>query len=101
MPHLSQFTMPQKQNIMKANQMGSGLIIAPNKTQVGGLIGSLLASVGIPHFLGALSGKGLKGETPSIPQPPPPYYGNWPGRGTTEVNRGRRKKRTQKAGGCY
>lgn len=56
--------------------MGEGLILAPNRTQEGGLIGSMLASINILPLMGALSGKGLQVDPPRVAQPPSPYYGD-------------------------
>ena len=38
----------QKKDILKALQTGNGLVIRPTKTQSGGFLGTLLASIGIP-----------------------------------------------------
>ena len=60
-----------------------------NSEATRGFLGSLLASIGIPLALemgSKLFGKGLtvprKGEgLMTMPKPPPPFYGNWEGRG--------------------
>ena len=54
---------------------GSGVVIKPTKTQSGGFLGTLLASIGIPMILNALTGKGA-------PQMGPPPQG---GRGAPRM----------------
>ena len=61
----------QKEDILAALQSGSGVVIRPTKTQSGGRLGTLLASIGIPMVLKALTGKGA----PKIGIPPPPKSG--------------------------
>ena len=77
----------QKKDIIEALQSGSGVVIKPTKTQSGGFLGTLLASIGIPMILNALTGKGA----PKIGLPPqggrgaprmgmynpPPFIGTW------------------------
>ena len=84
----------QKKDIINAIQTGSGVHIKPTKTQTGGFLGTLLASIGVPLALEAfkkmVGGSGgvprigkppLKdgGSAPRIGiyQPPPPFYGTW------------------------
>ena len=90
----------QKDDIMKALQSGGRLIIKPTKVQSGGFLGTLLASIGIPLALKALTGgnvtgacgKGLQvppraaplGAPPKtrakglqVPRKPPPFIGTW------------------------
>ena len=94
----------QREDLMKALQSGGRLIIKPTKVQSGGFLGTLLASIGIPLALKALtgSGKGLqvpergpsfRGVPPKIrakglqvprraaplgvPLKPPPFIGSW------------------------
>ena len=97
----------QKKDILNALQTGSGVNIKPTKTQTGGFLGALLASIGIPLALKAITGSGgprigrptkqvLKVDGGAAPrlgvyQPPPPFFGTWEqvrGRG-----RGRGKKK--------
>ena len=79
-------TTKQMRDILTALQSGSGVRIKPTKTQSGGFLGTLLASIWIPLVLKALTGKGA----PQIgtPQPPrgaprmgvwqpPPFIGSW------------------------
>lgn len=49
----------QKQQIVSALQSGPGVVIKPTKTQSGGFLGTLRASIGAPLLLKALTGKGL------------------------------------------
>ena len=73
----------QKEDIMKALQSGGRLIIKPTKVQSGGFLGTLLASIGIPLALQALTGgKGLqfppKTRAKGLPSlMPPPFIGTW------------------------
>ena len=93
-------TKKQKEQIVSALHTGGQLVIKPTKTQSGGFLGSLLASIGIPLILNALTGKGLqvdrqrskrstnvyvpplsKSNNSSgglvLPMYPPPFIGNW------------------------
>ena len=95
-------TTGQKKDILKALQTGNGLVIRPTKTQSGGFLGTLLASIGVPLLLNALTGKGLQADstgsanTTSVYVPPsvtsnhnghgmitpypymsPPFFGTW------------------------
>ena len=90
----------KQKDILDALQSGSGVVIKPTKTQSGGFLGTLLASIGIPMVLKALTGRGLhvekshprrtipiyvpphmtrKGGKHGIMMPygPPPYIGSW------------------------
>ena len=94
----------QKKDILDALQSGSGVVVKPTKTQSGGFLGTLLASIGIPLVLKALTGKGA----PQIGMPPkggrgaptmgayypPPFIGSWP---KTQAGMGK-KKPTKKKG---
>ena len=66
----------QKKDILKALQTGNGLVIRPTKTQSGGFLGTLLASIGIPMLLNALTRKGLQadstGSANTVPVSVPP-----------------------------
>ena len=53
-------TKKQKEQIVSAIHTGGQLVIKPSKTQSGGFLGSLLASIGIPILVNALTGKGLQ-----------------------------------------
>ena len=90
----------QKKDILDALQSGSGVVIKPTKTQSGGFLGTLLASIGIPLVLKALTGRGA----PKIGLPPnpkggkgaprigvyqtPPFIGTW----GNQVGKGKKKK---------
>ena len=50
----------RKKDIRNALQSGGQLIIKPTRTQQGGFLGTLLASIGAPLLLNALTGKGLQ-----------------------------------------
>ena len=69
----------QKKDILDALQSGSGVIIKPTMKQSGGFLGTLLASIGIPMVLKALTGSGLHVEKSrprrSIPVYVPPTKG--------------------------
>ena len=66
----------QKQDILNALQSGSGVRIKPTKTQSGGFLGTLLASIGIPLAIDVVK-KLMGGSSPQIGLPPP-----WPKNGT-------------------
>ena len=53
-------TNKQKELIANALHTGSQLIVKPTKKQSGGFLGTLLASIGVPLLLNALTGKGLQ-----------------------------------------
>ena len=114
-------TTGQKQDIVKALQTGNGLVIRPTKTQQGGFLGTLLASIGVPLLLNALPGKGTQvdrtgspANTTTVYVPPsvtsnhnghgmynpypymsPPFFGSW----ENPVGAGVKKKTTTKKGG--
>ena len=98
----------QKKDILDALQSGSGVVIKPTKTQSGGFLGTLLASIGIPMVLKALTGRGAPqmGSPPKIRSPPkrgrgaprmgvyspPPFIGTW----DKQAGMGIKKKGNQK-----
>ena len=51
-------TSAQKKRILENLQSGGQLVIKPSKTQRGGFLGTLLASIGIPMLFNAITGKG-------------------------------------------
>ena len=53
-------TKRQKELIETALHTGGQLVVKPTKTQSGGFLGTLLASIGVPLLLNALTGKGLQ-----------------------------------------
>ena len=104
----------QKQDILNALQSGSGVRIKPTKTQSGGFLGTLLASIGIPLAIEAvkkLTGKGA--PRIGLPPPwtrkgtgaprigvPPPFYSYPPyvtGNGKKKKNLGQKKIRKRTA----
>ena len=86
-PYLNMFTTKQQRDIVKAAKTGSGVKITPTKTQSGGFLGTLLASIGIPLALDLvkkMTGKGAPrtgippwfkngNGAPRIGMPPPFY----------------------------
>ena len=108
-------SMKQKKDILDALQSGSGVHIKPTKTQSGGFLGTLLASIGVPLAIEAvkkLTGRGLTGKgAPQIGMPPqlpdskggrgaprigiyrpPPFLGTW----DSPVGMGIKKKTIKK-----
>ena len=103
----------QKKDILDALQSGSGVVIKPTKTQSGGFLGTLLASIGIPLVLKALTGRGMHVEQSrprrSIPvyvppktsggkhkmmtYQPPPFIGSW---GSNQIGLGKKKKQPKR-----
>ena len=67
-------TTGQKQDFLKALQTGSGLVIRPTKTQQGGFLGTLLASIGVPLLPNALTGKGTQVDSTGSPSNTVPVY---------------------------
>ena len=101
----------QKQDILNALQSGSGVRIKPTKTQSGGFLGTLLASIGIPLAIDAFK-KLTGGSAPQIGLPPPwpkngtgalrigmpkapPFYGSW----KDIYGTGKKKRTTKKKSG--
>ena len=91
-------TKKQKEEIVSALHTGGKLIIKPTKRQTGGFLGTLLASIGIPMVLKALTGNGLQVDKSrsrrsanihvpnlnNLSKPkdgglvfPPPFFGSW------------------------
>ena len=66
-------TAKQKKDILEALQTGSGVRVKLTRKQSGGFLGTLLASIGIPMVLKALTGKGLNVEK-SKPRRTIPVY---------------------------
>ena len=98
----------QKEDILAALQTGGRVVIKPTKTQSGGFLGTLLASIGIPMVLKALTGKGAPkiGIPPKPPQggrgaprmgpwQPPPFIGTW----DKQVDMGKKKANQKKRKG--
>ena len=55
-------TTGQKKNIFNALQSVGQLAFKPTRTQQGGFLGTLPASIGVPLLLNALTGKGLQAD---------------------------------------
>ena len=53
-------TKKQKEQIVSAIHTGDQIVVKPTKTQSGGFLGTLLASIGVPLLLNVLTGKGLQ-----------------------------------------
>ena len=114
MPYANMFTTKQQRDILNALQSGSGVRIKPTKTQSGGFLGTLLASIGIPLAIEAIkkmTGKGAPqvGIPPpwtkrgngapriGMPKIPPPFYSYPPyvtGNGKKKKNLDQKRKRT-------
>ena len=106
-------TEAQKKQIVNAIHTGGQIVIKPTKTQSGGFLGTLLASIGIPMVLNALMGKGLQVDRSrsrrSVPvfvpnttkkdgglvlpvnYRPPPFFGTWDqyGKGKKKTKKGK------------
>ena len=89
-------TAKQKRDILAALQSGSGVVVKPTKTQSGGFLGTLLASIGIPLVLKALTGKGAPQGGRGAPRmgvyQPPPFIGTW----GNQVGKGKKKRPEEK-----
>ena len=101
-------TKKQKEDIVNALQSGGRVVIRPTARQRGGFLGTLLASIGVPLLLNALTGKGhgrgLQNRKTghglqNRPYPtgyapfPPPFLGQW-GEGSQRPRRRGTKKKT-------
>ena len=121
--HKDLLTKKQKEQIVSAVHTGGQLIVKPTKKQSGGFLGTLLASIGVPLLLNALTGKGLQVDSKRsrrsvnvhvpkvlsnktstskkdgglvLPQNwrSPPFYGNWPDQ--TGMGKKKRPRKTKK-----
>ena len=91
-------TNKQKKDILNSLQSGGQLVVKPTKSQYGGFLGALLASIGLPL---AISGRGAprmgsdfrKGHgAPRLGMyQPPPFIGTW-----DQIRKGGGKKKTEK-----
>ena len=70
MPYVNMFTTKQQRDILGALQSGSGVRIKPTKTQSGGFLGTLLASIRIPMAVDVVK-KMLGGSAPTMGRMPP------------------------------
>ena len=98
------FTDKQKRDILNSVQSGGKLVLKPTKSQYGGFLGTLLASIGIPLAVQAI--KKITGGAPRMGserikgngaprigmyQPPPPFVGTW-----EQARKGGGKKKKKK-----
>ena len=115
-------TKKQKEQIVNAIHTGGQIIVKPSKRQMGGFLGTLLASIGVPLLMKALTGSGLQVDNkrsrrsanvhvPKIPKNTskiygesiyrsPPFIGTWDnpiGLGIKPKKKAPKKK-TQKKG---
>ena len=93
----------QKRDILNSVQSGGQLVLKPTKSQYGGFLGTLLASIGIPLAVEAIKkmtggaprmGSKLKGHgAPRIGMyQPPPFIGTW-----EQARKGGGKKKIKKS----
>ena len=101
----------QKRDILNSVQSGGQLVLKPTKSQYGGFLGTLLASIGIPLAIEALkkiTGKGaprmgsdlIKGHgAPRIGMyQPPPFIGTWEQARKGGGKKKKAPKKTKKSG---
>ena len=93
----------QKRDILNSVQSGGQLVLKPTKSQYGGFLGTLLASIGIPLAIEAL--KKITGGAPRMGSDltkghgaprigmyqPPPFIGTW-----EQARKGGGKKKIKK-----
>ena len=110
-------TNKQKKDILNSLQSGGQLVVKPTKSQYGGFLGTLLASIGLPLAIEAIkkiTGKGaprmgsdlIKGHgaprigAPRIGmyQPPPPFVGTWEQARKGGGKKKKAPKKTKKSG---
>ena len=108
-PYKDHLTTKQKKDILEALQNGSSVHMKPTKTQMGSGLGTILASIGIPMLIDALTGKGLQVDSmpqgpiyiPGVtggkhmPLAPPPSYGTWENPVGMGVSKKKPKKKTK------
>ena len=97
----------QKRDILNSVQSGGQLVMKPTKSQYGGFLGTLLASIGIPLAVEAI--KKITGGAPRMGSDlmkghgaprigmyqPPPFIGTW-----EQARKGGGKKKNQKKSGA-
>ena len=112
-------TKKQKEQIASAIHNGGQVFVKPSKGQMGGFLGTLLASIGIPMLVNALTGRGLQVDNKRskrsanvyvpknitskggliVPyQNPPPFIGTWDNPIGMGVKKKAPKRKTQKKG---
>ena len=99
-------TKKQKEDILAALQSGGEIVIRPTAKQRGGFLGTLLATIGLPLVLNALTGRGLQNRQACqgghglqnrppgdlYARFPPPFIGQWPtGGGSKKTKRSGKK----------
>ena len=83
-------TNKQKQDILTALQSGGQVVVKPSKKQSGGLLGTMLASIGIPLVLEMaknLFGKGAAGGADGAGGAGAPRLGKPKGKGAPRIGR--------------
>ena len=101
-------TKKQKEQIASAIHNGGQIFVKPSKKQMGGFLGTLLASIGVPMLINALTGRGLQVDnkrskkSPNVYVPKggnivpyqinPPFIGSW----DNPIGMGVKKKKHQK-----
>ncbi|PFX14257.1 Pulmonary surfactant-associated protein D [Stylophora pistillata] len=100
--HKNLLTAKQKQDILNALQSGDDLKMKPTKKQSGGFLGTLLASIGVPILLKALTGSGmqnrglhLSGKTGRGMQNRPIWFPPYLGESIPTIGRGGKKQKGQ------
>ena len=97
----------QKRDILNSVQSGGQLVLKPTKSQYGGFLGTLLASIGLPLAIEAI--KKMTGGAPRMGSDltkgkgaprvgmyqPPPFIGTW-----EQARKGGGKKKNQKKSGA-
>ena len=97
----------QKRDILNSVQSGGQLVLKPTKSQTGGFLGTLLASIGLPLAIEAI--KKMTGGAPRMGSDlikghgaprigmyqPPPFIGTW-----EQARKGGGKKKNQKKSGA-
>ena len=112
-------TKKQKEQIASAIHNGGQVFVKPSKSQMGGFLGTLLASIGISMLMNALTGRGLQVDNKRskqsanvyvpknitskggliVPyQNPPPFIGTWDNPIGMGVKKKAPKRKTQKKG---
>ena len=106
-------TTKQKKDILNSLQSGGQLVVKPTKSQYGGFLGTLLASIGLPLAIEAIkkiTGKGaprmgsdlIKGHgAPRLGMyQPPPFIGTWEQVGGKKKKKLPKKQKSQEQDYC-
>ena len=70
--HKNLLTKKQKEQLLTALQSGGKLVIKPTPKQRGGFLGTLLASIGVPLLVKALTGGNLQNRSSLVARRTPP-----------------------------